>query len=145
MTATASFTCSISPTDSTVPLGLEIWFDQDLIFNTDHVDKNIDFEQIFSDDSGEHELRFILKNKLPEYTVVDEQGAIIKDACLTISDMAFEEITLGHTFIERAVYRHDFNGTQPEIEDKFFGVMGCNGTVSLQFTTPIYLWLLEHM
>jgi hypothetical protein len=23
--------------------------------------------------------------------------------------------------------------------------MGCNGTVSLKFTTPIYMWLLETM
>ena len=47
--------------------------------------------------------------------------------------------------VEQAVYTHDFNGTQPEIEDTFFGEMGCNGTVSLRFTTPIYLWLLENM
>jgi hypothetical protein len=145
MTSTASFNCSISTTDASAALGLEIWFDDDQIFNTDHVDRTIDFEQIFSDNEGEHELRFVLKNKTIDHTQVDENGNIIKDACLTISDMAFEEITLGHTFIQQAVYKHDFNGTQPPIEDKFFGSMGCNGTVTLKFSTPIYLWLLEHL
>mgnify|MGYP003352455181 CR=1 FL=1 len=42
-------------------------------------------------------------------------------------------------------YRHDYNGTGQPTEDNFFGVLGCNGTVELRFTTPIYLWLLEHM
>jgi hypothetical protein len=46
---------------------------------------------------------------------------------------------------EQAVYTHDFNGTQQEIQDEFYSEMGCNGTVSLKFSTPIYLWLLEHM
>ena len=37
------------------------------------------------------------------------------------------------------------NGTQPEIADNFFGIAGCNGTISFRFSTPIYLWLLENM
>jgi len=48
-------------------------------------------------------------------------------------------------FIDHATYTHNFNGTQAETTDKFYGEMGCNGTVSLRFTTPIYLWLLETM
>jgi len=42
-------------------------------------------------------------------------------------------------------YCHDFNGTQPAVVDRFHGSLGCNGTVTLKFTTPIYLWLLENM
>jgi hypothetical protein len=38
-----------------------------------------------------------------------------------------------------------FNGTSEVTEDKFYSELGCNGTVSLKFTTPMYLWLLEHM
>jgi hypothetical protein len=86
-----------------------------------------------------------MKNKTIDLTKIDEEGKILKDACLTISDVAFEDIELGHMFTEQTSYTHDFNGTQAEISDKFYGSMGCNGTVSLKFTTPIYLWLLENM
>ena len=48
-------------------------------------------------------------------------------------------------FVEQAVYTHDFNGTSKATENKFYGELGCNGTVSLKFSTPMYLWLLEHM
>jgi hypothetical protein len=86
-----------------------------------------------------------MKNKIQEHTVVDSDGNIISDAMLTIANITFDDIKLGHLFTEQAVYHHDFNGTQDPIKDKFFGDMGCNGYVSLRFTTPIYLWLLENM
>ena len=135
MNNTAMFSCKIGTTDAAANLGMEIWLDQEQIFNVDHV-KEAD---------AEHELQFRMKNKTVEHTRVDEGNNIVHDASLTITDVAFEEIDLGHMLVEQAVYTHDFNGTQPEIEDTFFGEMGCNGTVSLKFTTPIYLWLLEHM
>ena len=59
--------------------------------------------------------------------------------------LAFDEIELKQIFIDHAVYTHNFNGTQTEIQDKFYGEMGCNGTVSFKFTTPVYLWLLENL
>jgi hypothetical protein len=90
-------------------------------------------------------LYFIIKNKKQEHTKIDEQGNIISDARLTLKDVAFDEIPLAQLFVDHAVYRHNFNGTSSAVDDKFFGELGCNGTLSLHFTTPIYLWLLEHM
>ena len=86
-----------------------------------------------------------MKNKTTEHTKIDEQGNIVSDACLTITNLAFDEIELKQIVVDKAVYTHDFNGTQPETQEKFYGAMGCNGTVSLQFSTPMYLWLLENM
>ena len=62
-----------------------------------------------------------------------------------ISDIQFDEIRLGHLVHELANYTHNFNGTGPYVVEPFSNSMGCNGTVSLKFTTPVYLWLLEHM
>jgi hypothetical protein len=122
---------------------MEIWLDNQQIFNSDWVSAPTLFNYEFPDLDAEHELRFIMKNKTVDHTKVDESGAIINDACLTISDLAFDEIALGHIVTEKAVYTHDFNGTGKAVEDKFLGQMGCNGTTSLKFTTPVYLWLLE--
>ena len=57
----------------------------------------------------------------------------------------FDDIEIDQIVSELAEYHHNFNGTQPAIVDQFYGEMGCNGTLRLEFTTPIYLWLLENM
>jgi hypothetical protein len=145
MKNTVAFSCKIGTTDPSAVLGMEIWIDDQKIFDTMHVDAEIECRANISDDDGEHQLRFVMKNKTIDHTQIDEAGQIVKDACLTIKQVTFDEIALGHMFIEQTTYTHDFNGTQPKVTNKFYGSMGCNGTVSLGFTTPIYLWLLEHM
>ena len=76
---------------------------------------------------------------------MDDQGNIIKDATLQISTVTIDGIDVNQLFLEKCVYTHDFNSTQPETKDSFYGTAGCNGTIVFEFTTPIYLWLLEHM
>jgi hypothetical protein len=143
MTAAVSF--EIAPSDPACPLGAEVWIDQQQIFNCDHLDatKTVQFD--VEEDDGEHELRVVLKNKLPEHTTVDADGNITQDAVLSIGSFEFEEIDVNQVVQEQAVYYHDFNGSAAEIQDQFFGSMGCNGTLSLKFSTPIYIWLLENM
>jgi hypothetical protein len=102
--------------------------------------------QIAENDDEQHQLRLIMKNKLPEHTQVDADGNIVSDTRLIIKDLAFDNIQLRQLFVKHARYQHDRNGTaQQAILDEFYGEMGCNGTVSLEFNTPVYLWLLEHM
>jgi hypothetical protein len=146
MTPKITITFNLATTDATAELGFEAWIDQRKFLDVDHV-KEIQPVAVELDDQDdtEHELRLVLKNKTTAHTQVDEQGNIITDARLRITDLAFDEIKLGHMFFEQAVYTHDFNGTGKTTEDKFYGELGCNGTVSLKFATPMYLWLLEHM
>jgi hypothetical protein len=124
---------------------MEIWVDNQKIFNQDWVAESQTISYELSDHDAEHELRFVMKNKTVDHTKVDESGAIVEDACLIISDLAFDDIVLGNIVTEKAVYTHNFNGNSEAVQNKFFGEMGCNGTVSLKFTTPIYLWLLENL
>jgi hypothetical protein len=93
----------------------------------------------------EHTLVFEMLGKRPEHTQLDAQGEIVQDRLILISDIAFDDIMLANIVTEQAEYQHDHNGTTPIIPDQFFGTMGCNGKVTLRFTTPIYLWLLENM
>jgi hypothetical protein len=146
MTPNVSITFNLNTTDATAELGFEAWIDERKFLDVDHVKETQSVTVELADqDDTEHELRLVLKNKITAHTQVDEQGNIIADARLQITDLAFDEIQLGHMLIEQAVYTHDFNGTGKETEDKFYGELGCNGTVSLKFSTPMYLWLLEHM
>ena len=75
----------------------------------------------------------------------DENGQIVKDACLKISNFTIDNIELGHTVFEQCKYHHDFNGSQDPVVDKFYGDMGCNGTLIFLFQSPIYIWLLVNM
>ncbi len=96
-------------------------------------------------DDESHVLEFVLSGKTSDHTQITEQGEIESDVTVQIRDIAFDDIAIDQIFSELAEYHHDFNGTQAALVDRFFGTMGCNGTVRLEFTTPIYLWLLETM
>jgi hypothetical protein len=109
------------------------------------VDHSCSIEYEISDDDGDHELRFVLKNKHTGHTRVDAGGNIVSDTTVTVSDIRFDDMDCDYLTVKLAEYQHDFNGTGKPTIDKFYGEMGCNGTVSLKFTTPIYLWLLENM
>ena len=145
MTNTITITFELSPSNDQDELGFEAWVDDEKFVDIDHVQGQQLIKIDMSDTDGDHQLRLILKNKKQTHTKIDDDGNIISDATLTISDLAFDEIKLGHMVTKLATYVHNFNGTKELIQDKFYGEMGCNGTVSLKFTTPIYLWLLENM
>ena len=143
---TTPITFDLDSSDYTAPLGFDVLLNNNVVFTTEHVAEPTTVTIDIDDDvDAEHELKFVLKNKTQDHTQVDEQGNILSDAMLSISNIAFDEVKLGHMFIEQTVYYHDMNGSQDPIEDKFYGSMGCNGYVSLKFATPIYLWLLENM
>ena len=143
----SKFSFKLIPTNSAIPLGFEAWINDQCVFDTDHVTEAMSVSGDLPDDSvtTEHTLKMVLKYKTPEHTKISESGEILDDACLEISELSFDNINLGQLVNDLTVYEHDFNGTSTIIEDRFYGTMGCNGTVELRFTTPIYLWLLENM
>ena len=145
MTSAVTISCILDTTNPIAVLGFEAWIDDQKFFDTEHVQAQQLVVMEIDDDDDEHELRFLLKNKTSDHTHVDEAGNIVSDATLIVTDLAFDEIRLGHIVTKQAVYTHDFNGTQEVTQEKFYGEMGCNGTVSLKFTAPVYLWLLEHL
>jgi hypothetical protein len=142
---TAKISFVISPSDPACPLGVEVWVDQQQIFATEHLADTVNVSHDIDEDDAEHQLRVVLKHKQPHHTTIDADGHITQDAVINVGSFEFEEIDVNQIVQDLVIYTHDFNGSAAEIQDKFFGSMGCNGTLSLKFTTPIYLWLLENM
>jgi hypothetical protein len=142
---TANISFDIDTTDGDAQLGVEVWIDDFCAYQTDHVTGQYYFSHDMSDDDGEHELKIVLKGKTSDHTEIDEQGNITKDALISVSNIQVYKIDITQLFHTQAQYYHDFNGSQAPVTGKFYKHMGCNGTVSLKFTTPIYLWLLENM
>ena len=140
------FRCKIENSDTSLPLDIEILLNGNRIYYNSHVKEIINFEHSLPDEDGqEHELVFAMTSKLPSHTEVDDSGNIVKDAVISVSGITIDDVDIMQLFIDSNVYTHNFNGSQPEIEDQFFGNIGCNGKVSFKFTSPFYLWLLENM
>jgi hypothetical protein len=101
--------------------------------------------QINDDVESEHCLSLVMSGKQMDHTKIDEQGQILEDRVIEITDVRIDDIELGYVFTQTAQYTHDHNGTGKETTVPFYGIMGCNGQVDFRFTTPVYLWLLEKM
>jgi hypothetical protein len=142
---TVKISFDVETSDAECPLGVEIWLDDVVLLSNNHVQEKVSFSHDINDDDGKHEFRIVMLGKTADHTNVDEAGNIVKDATLQISNVVIDDIDVNHLFLEKCVYTHSFNDTQPEIQDTFHGVAGCNGTISFAFSTPIYLWLLENM
>lgn len=96
-------------------------------------------------DDTKYVLEFQLSGKRPEHTKIDEHGKILEDLLITVDAISLDGIDVQQLIYDHAEYHHDFNGTGDTVNEKFFGTMGCNGRVTLEFSTPIYVWLLENM
>jgi hypothetical protein len=143
MNNTVKIKCNIGTTNIAAGLAMQIWIDSEKIFDQTVVE-TIPIEFDMPDDDAEHSFRFVMSNKMSDHTQIDSNGNIIADSRLTVSDIEFDKIPLGQIVNDQAVYTHNFNGTAAETQEKFYGELGCNGTVELKFTTPVYLWLLEN-
>lgn len=145
MSDTIKFQCDLNTTNSSAPLGFEVLFNSNSVFKIDHVTETCQIVFDISDDEATHKLEFVMTGKTTEHTKVDENGTITSDAMLTINNVIIDDIDISLLFNDKSIYAHSFNGTQQAIEEKFYGNMGCNGTVAFEFTAPFYLWLLENM
>jgi hypothetical protein len=141
-TAILSFRAAATGPD----LRLVVRLDSTVIYDGYPTEQPVLISHEFADqDDQDHLLVFEMRGKLPEHTQMSHTGEILQDRVIEISDVAFDDIALGHMFIEQSQYYHNNNDSTDPVVEAFYGAMGCNGRVELKFTTPIYLWLLENM
>ncbi len=127
-------------------LKLHVQLNGKTVVEPDLTDQLTEHEFSFDDtDDGIYNVEFVLSGKTVDHTKIDQAGDIVTDETVEITDVTVDDINISQVFVEQAVYCHDFNGTKEPIEAQFFGIMGCNGTVRLSFSTPFYIWLLENM
>jgi hypothetical protein len=77
--------------------------------------------------------------------VLDAQGNIVSDQVIKLDQFRLDDIELDQLVWQHATYQHDQNGHAELSQHGFYGVMGCNGTVTFEFDSPVYLWLLENL
>ena len=87
-------------------------------------------------------------------TVLDTNGKIIKDQLLHIKQIEIDEIDIG-ALVYEGVYTPQYpqpwysqqieSGHTPNKTFKNVTAMGHNGTWTLAFESPFYMWLLENL
>lgn len=142
--STVPISFNIDSSDYTIPLKLTVLLDGVEIYNN-QISQKVEFSSSISEEGAEHELQLVMSGKTADHTKIDEQGNILKDAMLSCCDFYVDGIDISKLFFAMATYSHNFNGNGNQVEEKFYGNLGCNGSVSFKFTTPFYLWLLENM
>lgn len=126
-------------------LGIELWLDQCKFF--DHVIGTGSHHVVheFEEQDGPHALHIVLKNKLAAHTQIDDQGHIISDAVINVNNIKIDGIDITQIVYQLSQYIHDTNGKNTMAVHQFYGDLGCNGKVELNFTAPVYLWMLENI
>ena len=124
-------------------MGFECWIDQTQIVNLTQITDTLNINCDVACNPGKHLLKFIIKNKQQHHTQIDMHGKIIKDSYLTISQVSMDDFEIDQKLTDNAIYEHNFNNTGPLVKKQFYQDVGCNGTVVLEFSTPIYEWLSD--
>jgi hypothetical protein len=137
---------NIVPSNPSAPIGAEVWIDQQCVLDQAQCTEPYTVDHEFDDTVEQsHVVKIVIKNKTAEHTHIDTNGTIVSDSTLEIKNFSIDEIDIDQVVREQATYCHDFNGTGAKTTDPFYNTVGCNGTVTLEFSTPVYLWLLEKM
>lgn len=85
-----------------------------------------------------------MEGKNQSHTIVTDDGNIESDCYAILEQIIFEEIDVTEEFAQgQETYTHNNNGTSEIFVDEFYGFLGCNGTVTLSFSTPVHLWMLK--
>jgi hypothetical protein len=124
-----------------------VWLDDHVVIQSEIASKSeqiINFERRITE--GPHQLKIRLENKTDTDTVI-ENDEVVKDMLLNINDITFDDISLGN-LLWSAEYILD----KPQIYkgqtiDHLDGCvnLGWNGTYTLKFSSPFYIWLLEKL
>jgi hypothetical protein len=104
---------------------------------------------------GDQRLEVKLLNKSEQDTVVDSDGVIVDDLLLNIASVEIDEIDLGSLLWTASEYIPDYPASYVLNSEKQEQAlpstvkncvnMGWNGTWTLPFSSPFYIWLIESL
>ena len=124
-----------------------VWLDDHVVIQSEiasEAEQIVNFERKISE--GPHTLKIRLENKTTSDTVI-ENGEVVKDMLLNIDDITIDDISLGNLLwsAEYVLDRpQEYKGQTIDHLDGCVN-LGWNGTYTLKFTSPFYIWLLEKL
>lgn len=87
-----------------------------------------------------------MSGKTDKHTRIDQDGNIKADSYVLIKNISLDDIDISEVVLQgRQCYHHDANGLSAPFIDEFWGYMGCNGQVKIDFTYPIGIWWMQQL
>ena len=130
---------NLSSTYWKLPPKARVYVDNSLIFDAEVTQPvKVSWSNVLSD--GDHLITIELYGKDKYQTILDNNGAIVKDQLLNIDSVSFDDIDIGYLKHSLSEYYPNNQGVIKQCVN-----LGVNGRWELKFTTPIYIWLLENM
>ena len=124
-----------------------IWLDDHAVIQSEIVSEAqqpVTFERTI--DEGLHTLKIRLENKTSADTVI-ENDEVVKDMLLNIDDITIDDISLGNLLWSAEYildHPQEYKGQTITKLDNCVN-LGWNGTYTLKFASPFYIWLLEKL
>ena len=138
------FSCTVSTNLKERPIALTIKLNDHEVFTSTIVDDQDISIPVTGE--GQQQLKFIVSGKTDDCTIRNDDGDIVDSTTLKLSNLSFDGFDLNKMLLKSPLpYTHNFNGNGNEVTEDFFDIAGCNGEIVLNFSTPIYNWLLENM
>ena len=81
--------------------------------------------------------------KNQSHTVLDSQNQIKSDCYCLLDKIIFDQIDVTDQFCQGQAKYFQTTSTGEDGVDDFFGFLGINGKVILDFSTPLYKWMLS--
>ena len=124
-----------------------VWLDDHVVIQSEiagSAEQIVSFERRV--DEGPHTLKIRLENKTNADTNI-RNGEVIDDMLLNIDDITIDDISLGN-LLWSAEYildkKQSYKGQDIDHLDGCVN-LGWNGTYTLRFSSPFYIWLLEKL
>lgn len=144
---------NLEPIDISITLSSNFWQDpprakvyinSDLIFD-DKITQPTDVKWLGNLSEGKHKITVELLDK-NKYQTIIENNKITKDQLLNIDSCSFDDINIG--FLKHTLSKYYPDQTQhkgaPLLVNDCVN-LGWNGKWELEFSIPIYIWLLENI
>ena len=127
---------------------IKVAINNNILLDT-QLEEKLDFKQTveLSEDNS-HQLTFTLYDKTNNDTEILEDGTIKQDTLINLLQLQLNDVDLTDTMsLNKDVfyYEHDSNGTAQLEKHTLYNILGCNGTATINFTTPFHVWLLENL
>jgi len=127
---------------------IKVAINNNILLDT-QLEEKLDFKQTveLSEDNS-HQLTFTLYDKTNNDTEILEDGSIKQDTLIKLSQLELENVNLTETMSlnkELFYYEHDTNSTSQLEKHTLYNTLGCNGTATINFSTPFYIWSLENL
>ena len=141
-----TFKFDIDTTDPSCAFAIKVLLDSNEVWNCSHLVNKQTVEIAVNDNNqGSRCVEIHVSGKTQNDTKIDSNGNIVKDSLIKINNIQIHDVPIDHVFYSRSTYCHDFNGTADSVTVKFTEFAGCNGYIKFDFSSPVYLWLLENV